>query len=396
MEKIKVDILNNYYEKDGVFDKDEAIRFCGRLAGVCYNREGYSKLANEDVTKTDRRVDLTINNGHHSVYDHVNITLNIQNIPKILAMILNNEHVYTTSEKSARYTPIVRNDDSIITDREEVLYNKWLEVFKLKIKKEYGDIYDDNKITKLAQENARYLVTVFMPTQMVYTVSLRQINYIASWLLEYAENCPNSYMNKNLKIAIYQFVEELERLNILDKRLMNNEKHRKLSLFNDDIENKRTYFGDTYSINYKASWAYLAQAQRHKTLDYQMKRLDNLDYYVPPILKDDEFLVKEWLNDIKSVSYYVPQGELIKINESGSYDNFILKCKERLCSAAQLEIMQKTDRILNNYQHGLEITNHPLADDIKKYIKGMRCTFPDFECSNPTCNPKIRRKDRKI
>lgn len=396
MEKIKVDILNNYYEKDGVFDKDEAIRFCGRLAGVCYNREGYSKLANEDVTKTDRRVDLTINNGHHSVYDHVNITLNIQNIPKILAMILNNEHVYTTSEKSARYTPIVRNDDSIITYREEVLYNKWLEVFKLKIKKEYGDIYDDNKITKLAQENARYLVTVFMPTKMIYTVSLRQINYIASWLLEYAENCPNSYMNKNLKIAIYQFVEELERLNILDKRLMNNEKHRKLSLFNDDIENKRTYFGDTYSINYNASWAYLAQAQRHKTLDYQMKRLDNLDYYVPPILKDDEFLVKEWLNDIKSVSYYVPQGELIKINESGSYDNFILKCKERLCSAAQLEIMQKTDRILNNYQHGLEITNHPLADDIKKYTKGMRCTFPDFECSNPTCNPKIRRKDRKI
>ena len=118
MDKIKIDILNNYFMKDGVFDREEAINFGGRLAGVCYSKEGYSKLESEPILNTKRRIDLTINNGHHSVYDHIGITFNIQNIPKILAMILNNEHQYTTSEKSARYTPVVRKDDSIISDRE--------------------------------------------------------------------------------------------------------------------------------------------------------------------------------------------------------------------------------------------------------------------------------------
>ena len=82
-------------------------------------------------------------------------------------MVINNEHQYTTSEKSARYTPIERKENSIITEEEEILYNKWLKIFQNKIKEQYGYIYNDNKILKLAQENARYLVTVFMPTQMI-------------------------------------------------------------------------------------------------------------------------------------------------------------------------------------------------------------------------------------
>ena len=76
---------------------------------------------------------MTLNNGHHSVYDHINISFNLQNIPKILAMVLNNEHQYTTSEKSARYTPVQVSGESVITDREVELYNKWMEIYKEKI-----------------------------------------------------------------------------------------------------------------------------------------------------------------------------------------------------------------------------------------------------------------------
>ena len=169
---IKIDILPNHFKKlDGTFDKDEAIKFCGRIAGVCYNREGYYKLENEPIERTMRRVDLTLNNGHHSVYDHVLLNFNLQNIPKLLAMVINNEKQYTTSEKSARYTPVERKDNSPISEQEEQLYNKWLKLFEVKIKDRYGYIYNDAKIHKLAQENARYLVTVFMPTQMIYTTT---------------------------------------------------------------------------------------------------------------------------------------------------------------------------------------------------------------------------------
>ena len=387
MEKVKVGILpNQFLKSNGTFDKDEAIKLSGKIAGVCYDKEGFSHLENEPEEKTLRRVNRTLNNGHHSVYDHISISLNLQNIPKILAMVLNNESQYTTSEKSARYTEIERKDDSIITEEEARLYNKWICLFKAKIKEKYGNIYSDSKIQKLAQENARYLVTVFMPTQMIYTTSLRQINYLASWLQDYINYLDmNLEFNKKLALSINQLLENLDGLNILDDRLMKNAKHRKLSLFGKNLDDREEYFGSVYSTLYDGSFSSLAQAQRHRTLDYQMEMNDNKKYFIPPIIEDDPMLVAEWLEDINSVGYVNPQGEFVKISELGTYDNFILKCKERLCSAAQLEIMLQTRDTLLKYQKALEESKNPLADDIKQYTYGARCTFPDFECSK-SCN----------
>ncbi len=382
--EIKIGILPNQFLKKGKFDKEEAIKLSGKIAGVCYDKEGFLHLVNESEEKTMRRAQMTLDNGHHSVYDHVFISLNIQNVPKILAMVLNNEHMYTTSEKSARYTPIVREDGSIITEDEERLYNKWIDIFKIKIKSQYGNIYNDAKIQKLAQENARYLVTVFMPTQMIYTTSFRQINYIASWMKNYYRVNINSDKDFNVKVsrAMRQFLVELYKLNILDTRLMRNEKSRSLSIFGKDLDKKEEHFGDVYSTLYKGSFAQMAQAHRHRTLDYQMEMLDEKEYFVPPIIADDQMLVDEWLGDMQIVRGVNPQGELVKISEAGNYNDFILKCKERLCSAAQLEIMLQTRETLLKYKKALEEANHPLAQDIQKYSYGARCTFPDFNCSS--------------
>lgn len=386
---IEIGILpNQFLKEDGTFDKDEAIKLCGKIAGVCYDKEGFNHLINEPEQKTMRRVDMTLNNGHHSVYDHIMINFNIQNLPKILAMVLNNENEYTTSEKSARYTPVVRGENSVITLDEEQLYNKWIEIFKIKIKEKYGDIYNDSKIQKLAQENARYLVTVFMPTQMIYSTTFRQINYVASWIEEYIENANiDNPFERRLVIAMREFIDALDKVNVLEEGLMRNEKHRSISLFGKDLDKKEEYFGNVYSTTYKGSFAELAQAHRHRTLDYQMEFLDKKEYFVPPIIEDDKDLVNEWIHDISSVKDVTPQGELVKIHEEGSYDNFILKCKERLCTAAQLEIMLQTKATLEKYKKELEQAGSPLAEDIKKYSKGARCTFPDFECTQK-CNFK--------
>lgn len=387
MKEMNIEILKNcYLTENGKLDRDESKLFSGKVAGVCYAKEGFKQLENEDVDKTKRRISMTMDNGHHSVYDHITITLNLENIPKILAMVLNNEHQYTTSEKSARYTKIVKMEGSIISDQEERLYNKWLEIFKLKIKQQYGIVFDDNKILKLAQENARYLITVFCPTTMVYTTSFRQINYIASWMKDYINNSKTPF---EVKLAKYmeEFISCLEKENILDSGLMTNDKCRSLSLFGKNLDNKRLYFGDVYQTLYKGSFAQYAQAHRHRTLNYQLQMLDKKEYFIPPIILDDEKLVDEWLKDIESVSYVNPQGELVLISEDGNYNNFILKCKERLCSSAQLEIMQQTLETLKTYQEELEKSDHPLKDDIKKYTKGSRCTFKDFKCSS-SCNFK--------
>ncbi len=386
MEKMKITILPNYFLNDnGTFNLKSALDLCGKIAGVCYDKEGFEHLKKETQEKTDKRIKNTLGNGHHSVYDHLMINFNLKGIPKILAMVLNNEHEYTTSEKSGRYTDVTYKNSSL-TEKEVNLYTKWVEKFKELIKNEYPE-FSDFKVKTLAQENARYLVTVFMPTEMIYSTTLRQINYIASFLNRYINGHINSndYLEKNLAISMQEFVNKLNDLNVLEERLMQNDKDRSISLFGNNLNKREDIFSHIYSCNYEISYVGLAQAQRHRTIYYQMERMENKKYFVPPILKNEN-LKNEWLEDIMSVADVVPQGELVLVNETGTYDNFILKTKERLCTAAQLEVMRSTRDTLLKYKEVLEQNNNYLKDDIKKYIKGARCTF-GFNCTQK-CNFK--------
>lgn len=391
---IKVSIAKTYFLKEnGELDLDNSLNLAGKFAGVCYDSYGYEHLKDEPVEKTNRRIDLTKNNGHHSVYDHIGISLNIEGAPKILAMVLNNEKEYTTSEKSARYTRVVKGEDSPITDKEVELYEKWIEILKGKIAEYVKRInapesYNESKINKLAQENARYFVTVFMPTTFIYTSSLRQLNYIASWFIKYInEHNKNNEFENKLSKYMQEFVDELKKLNILDEGLLKNEKDRSISLFSEGISKKKKTFTDVYSTNYKGSFAEYAQAQRHRTINYSLELMDKKEYFVPPVIMDDEKLVDEWLKDMASVSSVYPQGELVYIYERGIFENFILKCKERLCSAAQWEIMDQTKKTLEEYYESLKENNDPLCKELESYRKGARCTFCDFECSQK-CNFK--------
>lgn len=109
---------------------------------------------------------ITSKAGHHSVFEHSHMTILIDGIPKLLAMTLNSHNNYVTSEKSARYTVMKPN-----TELENELYNKWLNIFMDIIPIAYPSTKLD--IGKLAQENARYMLSVYTPTSMVYTVNYR-------------------------------------------------------------------------------------------------------------------------------------------------------------------------------------------------------------------------------
>ena len=221
-----------------------------------------------------------------------------------------------------------------------------------------------------------------MPTQMGYTTTFRQINYIASYMKEYIDKAnPQSLFDMRLSVSMYNFLDELRRLDILEERLMRNEKHRSLSIFGKDLDKNSDIFANVYSTVYEGSFAQYAQAHRHRTLDYQLEFLKEAKFFIPPIIASDEKLVKQWIRDMKAVSEYTPQGQLVRIIEMGTYDNFILKCKERLCSAAQLEIMNQTKETLTKYYETLKASGSYLAEDMENYTHGARCTFPDFDCS---------------
>lgn len=355
-----------------VMPKDEAVDFSGKSAGICYLPDTVETLFAEAPEKTQRRADGNIKSGHHSVFGHPTYNLCLEGIPKILAMILNNEKIYNTSEKSARYTHMEPSP------QEKELYEKWIEIFKEQILTQYPK-FEDKRALKLAQENARYLISVFTPaTVMEYTVNFGQLNYIINWAKDYIKNAEENTFSIKLKETFKEFLAAMPDLEIegLDSR----NKNRNFSLF-AQRKNRNEEFGENYSVTYLASFAQLAQAQRHRTLSYEITLLDEPKYYVPPIIAGTN-LEKEWLKDISSLKEFFPQGMLVQVNERGTIENFVLKCMERLCGFSQLEIMQETKNIMNKY---LEATKDKpeLYQYLLPYSRGARCTFPGWKCDSP-------------
>lgn len=169
-------------------------------------------------------------------------------------MILNNEKMYNTSEKSARYTHM---EPSL---QEKELYEKWIGVFKEQILLKYPE-FDEKRAQKLAQENARYLISVFTPaTIMEYTVNFRQLNYIINWAKDYIEKGGEDDFSLKLKKVFGEFLQAIPDLEVegLDSRT----KNRSFSLF-AQRKTRNEEFGENYSTTYLASFAQLAQAQRH-------------------------------------------------------------------------------------------------------------------------------------
>ena len=352
--------------------KETAIDFSGKSAGICYLPDTIETLFAESPEKTQRRSRNTINSGHHSVFGHPTYNLCFEEIPKILAMILNNEKMYNTSEKSARYTHMTPSPE------EKILYEKWIDIFKTQISIHYPKL-DAKKVEKLALENARYLISIFTPsTVMEYTVNFGQLNYIIHWAKDYIKNAPNDEFSLKLKYVFQDFLSSMPDLEVdgLDAKL----KNRSFSLF---AQRKDRYeeFGENYSTTYLASFAQLAQAQRHRTLSYEMTLLDSPRFYIPPIIKNTNY-EGEWIEDISSLRSYFPQGMLVQVNERGTIENFILKCTERLCGAAQLEIMEQTKITLDKYLSATA-DKPELHDYLLPYSKGARCTFPNWVCNSP-------------
>lgn len=373
--EVKV-IASTHY--DYVAKKEDFDKLSGKAAGICYMSEGFNEVFNEDIIKTERRIALTKNNGHHSVYDHESFSLYFEGIPKIIAMVLHNEKVYTTSEKSGRYTVLHATND------EQLIFDKWVELFKNKIakmyKNDYPTVFTDKKIEKLAYENARYLTSVFTPTKLMYTTTYRQLNVLIGLIDSYIKEPKTNDFEMKVAEHLSELVDKLKGLPYYDKKLSENFKNRKLSLFSEN--NIEEYYGDVYATTYKASLNSFAQAQRHRTLNYSIKILEN-EYYIPPIIADNPDMVELWLSDIKSLGNSYPQASMVEVKEMGTLDNFILKLKERKCFVAQLEINRLTNDILKKYEYALRLKLHPRAEEMIKYTKGSRCTFGDYVCPTP-------------
>lgn len=428
----------------------------GKAAGVCYMPDDYFEDGVQNVEKALTRAAGNSKSGHHSVYDHGHITFVIKT-NKMMCMILNSLGVYATSEKSARYTKMQPE-----TELELQLYEKWRSKIQTLILSKYPDTDDDilskrlckkmgiedskavingscshikddeyfeaelNELKKsetlpsfkLAQENARYMISVFTPTTIEYTISFRQAFLTIDYMYKLAANLDNASdtFSKKLLPYINEFVREFEK--VIGEIKLHDNKNQNFrfleaqhvgELIKDNkpgmtfvpftdleqrLQPKKENISDSYTLVYEGSLAMLAQAQRHRTLRYTMclQEPGERGYYIPEIVKYAG-LSEEWLKDIESVSYCIPQGTMVRITEQGLFEDFALKCKERLCGRAQLEVMklsvESTKKFIDN-KDMLSYSNQKLLESMtldtdEKGCNGLtpcaRCQFKDFTCS---------------
>lgn len=394
---MKTTILAYSKENTQLTDNDmkELQTFIGKQAGICYMKDKYFGTYVEDPEKAFKRYNTVIQTGHHSIADHARITVLFEGISKIVAMVLNSVGDYNTSEKSGRYTEMVGN-----TEEEVRLYNKWLEIFTNRIKEEYPN-FNDKYINKLAMENARYILSVFTPaTTMSYTTSLRQFNYIIAWCERITSQVPRNYFESQL------FKELIElRQSLIDAGLYTETieefKGRGFAFLARQSYNKiifcKDYYGDSYLMKYKATFAALAQEQRHRTLDYFMD-FNGIaaDFYIPKIIRGTKY-EKEWYDDMMSVAHLIPQGTLVNVVETGNISNFILKCKERMCGRSQLEIMDLTIDALRKFEEKKELS-YCMLDTLHEHIEDgklkMKCN--NLKCKEPCMFGPLKSQTRLI
>ena len=365
-------------------EKRELDRFGGMAAGVCYMAHDFATLRAEDETKTFRRAEMTKASGHHSVYDHATITLYLHCIPRILEGMLDNERYMVSSVKSGRYTL------HPLPEIEQKVYDKWLAKFSDLIRDtyqaDYPQFFTDNKIKKLAMENARYLTSSFTMVSMVHTVSYRQLNYLYGFFSDYAAKIKDStnLFEQKLYPFVVEFVEQLKGTGYIDEVLSQNGKHRQISMFGE--RPVAEYFGDVYATNFRCSFAVYMHLNRHRTLKYYMKTPtvpQELEFYVPEIIADKPDLRAEWLTDLDSLRDNYPQAMLVDVSEMGNLDDFILKAIERKCSCVLLETTRVVNDVLVKYEQTLIANQHDGAAKLTSMKKGAKCTFPNFKCSNP-------------
>ncbi|MBO5394458.1 MAG: FAD-dependent thymidylate synthase [Clostridia bacterium] len=380
----------------------------GLMGSTCYMKDTFADLENKRI-KDIRVIAKTVeNNGHHSTFGHSHLTLEITGIPKLLAMILNNEQEYNTSEKSARYTQM----DDIAEDESE-LFHKWKAIFEKEIARRYATkqpFFDAKgvKISKLAQENARYMISSYTPTNMVYTTSFRQFNYICHWFEDViASNNPNE-VYAQLIPYMSEFVQWFKDNGLYGENLADG-KDRKLSFFGEPLI-KETRNSDVFAIKNELSVAALAQSHRHRTNHHHISEFEFFNrerkYFVPPIIKGTD-LEPQWLADIKSVEKAFPQGTLLPVVEKGTTSNYLMKAKERVCVLAQKEIRDMTQEQCKEFAKALEseiqqldkemFTKDPvmlqllmakkasvqaMLDKFSKMSKTARCTA-GYHCTSP-------------
>ena len=457
---INIQLAPNGFVKNGLYDQKKALYEAGVRAAVCVAKSNEDSLVTtEDIRNNNSEANLirrgmsTILQAHTTPSEQESVGLEITGISRRLCLILNNEKEYAADELSLRYTQAKESEYNTGTEIE--MYHKWLKIFTDVLTKDYWNYFrsqtkTDNGAMKIirekAQENARNFLGLATRTSITYTVPFAQINKIA-YMMERIINKPLDTFESSCVPEMQEFLAALKAKKVLltkndiyemvtnDKDLeeeiklrgknipyltyqgdnslfFQNTKDVDLSIFAkrnkwSTIDYPSEVTTSNISYNNYQSLACLAQNQRHRTIDLEMKmpELDEeVDFTIPMFLNNYPNLVNAYLKDISRLIDIYPLGMKVKVNMNATYANlFNYVSKERCCYRAQTEIanmytleiipyiynelLRKAD---NNTDLYTKAYYYQKAYEIKKYLHKYRCGFADYTCTSPC--PDIKRK----
>lgn len=426
-----------YYIKDGNFNQLEALKTAGLKAAVCFKQGDiapWDVREESEETLVRRGID-TILSDHVTPSQQVPVSLEIYGIPKIICMYLNNLGMQAADERSLRYTEI-KDSNSLkdyITNTEIELYTKWLNILKEVLWKDYKDFFlknnnnDEKKahiaIKKIAQENARSFVSVFMPTSLTYTSNFSELNKLCLQIERTLECNTNSELEDMALLYLFEFKERLKKLKVVitnedvwniapevaklrnipknTNYLYKNPKNIDLNLFANKNKFSGIYRPDEFGVSMHAtrpiSFAGFAQLQRHRTLDTEIFVPDDkFEFFIPEFINPYKELVDEWIQDgylVHTITY--PQGQIIDVSMETTLKKLISYVgNERACNAAQYEIAKFYMQLLRDYAQSLHKSgNLRLYEQTKPYIGKYRCLTKNYKCPSPCKGgPRMDRK----
>ena len=343
------------------------VALSGKYAGTCYAPEGYETIRHQPIRKALARAEGNARRGHHSVFQHSVLSFEIT-CSKMICMILNSMGVSNASEKSARYTFMA--PEQPIVDR---TYRKWLDVFG-KLVPEYlydafpdGNPFTASEVEKMILDQARYSLSVFTPTNMVYSIPYRNLCYLVEWMRAMSANVEamiaadpsvGTWFHRKLRQELLDTSAAFESVLGESLRVKDNKQEYLRFLpyqaIGDMNAIEREIYGDVYSVSRVASMACVAHVIRHRTLMTWIGfdgHPGKLGFYVPPLLERPgcEGLRREWLADMDGIAQYCPQGTLVRMTQQGSFDKLVLMAKERMCGRALLETQNVVSSILGMF-----------------------------------------------
>jgi len=422
--EVRLSKENYFITEDGRFNQREALKTAGLKAAVCFKPGEITPWDIREVESDEvliKRGIGTITADHVTPSQQVPVSLEIYGIPKIICMYLNNLGMQAADERSLRYTEVKPN--KYLTDKEVEIYNKWMQIIQDILWKDYHGYFmmsnnrDEKKakiaIKKLAQENARSFITVFMPTSLTITSNFAEFNKLALQI-ERTINAPENTELEELAIPyLKEFLDQLKDLKVVIRNcdiwgvnqkiaqelnipinteyLYKDTKGIELNLFANKNKFSGIYmpdeFGASFHATRKISYAGFAQLQRHRTLRTELAEIpDKTEFFVPGFLDNYPGLQKEWLLDAMesmAAAKYV-QGEKILVSMEGTLKDLISYVgSERGCNRAQYEISKFYLELINDYYKYMETYNYSLAETMKPYVGKYRCRTKDYKCPTP-------------